>query len=1020
MSINVKRKHNNSKFKSVVKDKDWAASFFRRGRDQDPYQAQKLKTQFGTGNCDHRKIQDMRVESISFIDQLIIKETSGKKLNSKEKLHLSIYREQITKEYEEDCLKIKKQGLGANVTSDIGRLIKCIKVAEYQLSLDKPDMDKYIDVYYTSRKINEFTIPESIRTEYMKTFKQIDNAVKKVDTIMLQFNKYHGNMPPLNNLSFRKLADWQKKLLDNVDAKKSTIVEVSTSGGKSVVSMSIFNEENVRVLVCVPTAPLCWQTSAIIGKITGKDVPIVTKTYQTESAREELIKTIERCGIVVGTPQYLNDILPLLKIKFDWVIVDEFHMISSNSKEIELLLKVYNNVPTLLLSATIGNVEYIRDWLLKIGHSNFDTIKCDKRFIELQRSVAVKKNGVVGLVRIHPLASIDPKDFETGYILKKTLNATPPDIWVLATSLIDAKCKIGNLSPYIHFTKTQVITLDEAYEYFMLLLNWMVTNYQTCKTQINKILASYKNEDVEVDNISIYDISMHLKNIDELPAIIFHTDSHECLNYVKQLSQMIHRNEDIAHPNIMKERLKEQKLVEQTKDKMEKLKVDGMGGKQLQKLFLTGAFDNDMQSNVSFNEPHKDFIFNKTQFFSQHTVDQWNKELKKYFPQNGSSYHYIIDLLWRGIGVYVKGLPDAYLNIVQNYASNGKLAIVVSDDSLTVGISWPARSVVVTKDKINETLYHQMSGRAGRRGMDKKGNTIFLGWSWNDAVKISTSTIQNIKGGDTMFYGSIFAEKLSGGDPRWKNITKNFLLDQITDEDADEFYSGIEENLSVGGAWSDFMCSNDNFLHMVWRLRHSEDCIRLPFLLSFIRKIFTSCNPSNENTQVEFAKFLLQFIDIKEADDDNHVLSLAECSKKYNLFHHFNELGLEIPDKVDSMVYDTIQHNKIIDTKNTKEKSKLRQRLFDFGEKIIIIQHYFFYTKELTISRLLSKLLTRIWWIYHVSSPVMDSINEYINPTIDATTVKEAVLEVNSNKENRLQDEEDDSDSSDESSSEED
>jgi hypothetical protein len=92
MSINVKSKHNNSKFKSIVKDKDWAASFFRRGRDQDPYQAQKLKTQFATGNCDHRKIQDMRVESISFIDQLIIKETSGKKLNSKEKLHLSIHR----------------------------------------------------------------------------------------------------------------------------------------------------------------------------------------------------------------------------------------------------------------------------------------------------------------------------------------------------------------------------------------------------------------------------------------------------------------------------------------------------------------------------------------------------------------------------------------------------------------------------------------------------------------------------------------------------------------------------------------------------------------------------------------------------------------------------------------------------------------------------------------------------------------------------------------------------------------
>ena len=73
-----------------------------------------------------------------------------------------------------------------------------------------------------------------------------------------------------------------------------------------------------------------------------------------------------------------------------------------------------------------------------------------------------------------------------------------------------------------------------------------------------------------------------------------------------------------------------------------------------------------------------------------------------FFPNNGMDYHYIIDLLWRGIGVYVDGLPEPYLRLVQKLAVNGKLAIVFSDISLVFGVSMPLGTSVILNDKDEE------------------------------------------------------------------------------------------------------------------------------------------------------------------------------------------------------------------------------------------------------------------------------------------------------------------------------
>ena len=73
---------------------------------------------------------------------------------------------------------------------------------------------------------------------------------------------------------------------------------------------------------------------------------------------------------------------------------------------------------------------------------------------------------------------------------------------------------------------------------------------------------------------------------------------------------------------------------------------------------------------------------------------------------------------------------------------------------------------------------------------------------------------------------------------------------------------------------------------------------------------------------------------------------------------------------------------------------------FKFSEKIRHLQHYFFHSKQVTVTRLLGKLLTRIWWIYHTSSPLMKSWKTYEtekpNETISDSDDSEADYESSS------------------------
>lgn len=95
----------------------------------------------------------------------------------------------------------------------------------------------------------------------------------------------------------------------------------------------------------------------------------------------------------------------------------------------------------------------------------------------------------------------------------------------------------------------------------------------------------------------------------------------------------------------------------------------------------------------------------------------------------------MVPILKRGIGIHHGGLLPIVKEIIEILFSLGLLKILFSTETFSMGLNMPARTVVFTAVRkfdgenfrwLAGGEYIQMSGRAGRRGLDDKGITILM------------------------------------------------------------------------------------------------------------------------------------------------------------------------------------------------------------------------------------------------------------------------------------------------------
>ncbi len=119
-------------------------------------------------------------------------------------------------------------------------------------------------------------------------------------------------------------------------------------------------------------------------------------------------------------------------------------------------------------------------------------------------------------------------------------------------------------------------------------------------------------------------------------------------------------------------------------------------------------------------------------------VGVWLDRLPKE-DRNLQQVHSLVGLLPRGLAFHHAGLLPGLKVLVETLFARGYLRAVFATDTLALGVNMPARSVVVGSLSkfdgqemrlLTPNEYRQLTGRAGRRGMDVRGAAIIPYSPW--------------------------------------------------------------------------------------------------------------------------------------------------------------------------------------------------------------------------------------------------------------------------------------------------
>ena len=102
---------------------------------------------------------------------------------------------------------------------------------------------------------------------------------------------------------------------------------------------------------------------------------------------------------------------------------------------------------------------------------------------------------------------------------------------------------------------------------------------------------------------------------------------------------------------------------------------------------------------------------------------------------NLPEYHEIVSLMEKGIAVHHSGILPVFKEMIEIMFSRGYIKMLFATETFAVGINMPTKSVVFSSLQkydgrgfryLHPHEYTQMAGRAGRRGMDKRGHVFHL------------------------------------------------------------------------------------------------------------------------------------------------------------------------------------------------------------------------------------------------------------------------------------------------------
>ena len=392
---------------------------------------------------------------------------------------------------------------------------------------------------------------------------------------------------------------WQRRVLDELDAKRSVFVVAPTSAGKTFISFyameKILRGDDDGVLVYVaPTKALVNQIAAEIQARFSKRYEHAGKSVWAIHTRDYRINNPSGCQILVTVPHILQIMLLAPSNAKSWsprvnyIIFDEIHSIGQAEDGVvweQLLLLA--PCPIIALSATVGNPEMFNSWLSSTQQSSgheVTMVKHQHRYSDLRKFAFVppKKFAFVGLPDrssfatlgldgldgfkfIHPVASLVNKSrgmpddlsfeardclslyramkrHETGdFPVDTALDPSNRDILpgvIRKAHIIEWEQKLKQLLKV--WMRNDMSPFDKVLDDMTLELKSTSTDEQVSKGKVAEVPVD-RFADVQPENLYATTLpllcKLHERNA--LPAIFFNYDRHRCEGIARALLKQL-------------------------------------------------------------------------------------------------------------------------------------------------------------------------------------------------------------------------------------------------------------------------------------------------------------------------------------------------------------------------------------------------------------------------------------------------------------------------------------------------
>jgi ATP-dependent RNA helicase DOB1 len=132
-------------------------------------------------------------------------------------------------------------------------------------------------------------------------------------------------------------------------------------------------------------------------------------------------------------------------------------------------------------------------------------------------------------------------------------------------------------------------------------------------------------------------------------------------------------------------------------------------------------------SSLAFNDDSEKAMVSKVFDSAMEMLSEEDKKL--------SQIQHIYPLLRRGIGVHHSGLLPILKETIEILFQEGLIKVLFATETFSIGLNMPAKTVIFTSVRkfdgtslrwVTPSEFVQMSGRAGRRGLDDRGIVIMM------------------------------------------------------------------------------------------------------------------------------------------------------------------------------------------------------------------------------------------------------------------------------------------------------